>query len=374
MSPNFKGESGSVTTLVAVFTSALVLLASIVFAVDAGIIYVERRTVVNAAQSAALALSRECIVEGMEVCSKSSQPQLFANLNSSDGLTQISSIEICVNGKLPTGLSCQPTRSSNSLNCNDIDTTKVKNYVRVRTESISREPGIGLRTFFSTEKNLSLIACAQVKWGNAESAPVYSPFAVSICEWSKRNNQVGKIEEFKPSSSNKPDEIDCQVSLPNLPVTVMKGISGWAAIDLTSDPLPLSARAVERCLNPNVDQPANLSIGMKLSPITEDIDAKTYCGDSKLVGKMSNWLGREIYIPLISTEKLQGNRTVHTIRAFAEFRLLGYSLKKDKSGQVTANCNTNCIYGEFISTLAPDSEVGDSIGYPNVGLQAIELS
>ena len=81
MKVNLDSEAGSVTVIVAIFTSALVLVTSIALAVDAGIIYVERRTVVNAAQSAALALARECI-ERPSTCANSNPAQSLANSKS----------------------------------------------------------------------------------------------------------------------------------------------------------------------------------------------------------------------------------------------------------------------------------------------------
>jgi len=161
------------------------------------------------------------------------------------------------------------------------------------------------------------------------------------------------------------------------------GIGGWAALDLLSASLPVEARSNASCPNPDSDQPAYLQIGYQLSQITRDQSSPNYCGDGTLLNKIGNWLNRDLYLPLISTEKLSGNRTVHTVEAFASFRLLGYSLLKGSGSSAavggtvpTGNwcpVNTNCIYGEFKLTISPGSEISNLPGVPNLGLQAIEL-
>ena len=376
MRPRFENESGSVTTLVAIFTSALVLFASIALAVDAGIIYLERRTVANSAQSAALALARECI-ERPTSCVTTNPAQNLANLNSPDGLTSVT--EICVDGKRPNGSNCLPLTSS-QLDCAPIPSTVTK-YVRVRTESQSSNPGIGVQTFFSTENSHRLKACAQVRWGNAGSAPVYTPFAVSICEWAKQQSLPRVLLEFKTNDSVS----SCTFTFTDMSgqTFTRSGISGWAALDLLSTSLPAAARSNVSCPNPVSDQPAYLQIGYQLSQITRDQSSQNYCGNSDLKTKMNQWLNQDLYLPLISTVKLSGNATVHTVEAFAAFKLLGFSLQKgsgsssDVGGSVPNGnwCpkNTNCIYGEFIRTISPNSEISNQPGVPNVGLQAIEL-
>jgi len=98
---------------------------------------------------------------------------------------------------------------------------------------------------------------------------------------------------------------------------------------------------------------------------------------------MPVWINQTLYLPLVSTKKLSGNSTVHTVEAFAAFKLLGYSLSKGQgsskqAGGITPTgiwcpVNTNCIYGEFVKTISPNSEINETSGIPNIGLQAIEL-
>jgi len=99
---------------------------------------------------------------------------------------------------------------------------------------------------------------------------------------------------------------------------------------------------------------------------------------------MGAWLNQVLFLPLVSTAKLSGSSTVHTVEAFAAYKLLGYSLAKGNGNSSSISgvtpsgnwCpkNTNCIYGEFVKTFSPASEISVNPGTPDIGLQAIELS
>lgn len=376
MRPDFSSESGGITAVVAIFTSTFLLFGLISLVVDSGVVYLERRTVVNAAQSASLAMARECI-ERPTTCAQSTIAQEYANANSEDGTTSVA--EICINGRTPVGNDCR-VLTSHKIDCAPVSTTAGR-YVRIRTQSMSNEENIGVRTFFSKGTSQTLQGCAQARWGNASSAAVYAPFAVSICEWSRQQSLPRVLTEYTSSGGT----ADCQVSFQDYAgVTYTKsGINGWATLDLRSASLPSGAASNVDCPNPNVDQPAYLRIGYELSPLINSQTSQTFCGDTNLSLKMAPWLNQTLYIPLVSTVKLSGNSTIHRIEAFAAFKLLGYALLK---GQGNASSfggtypagnwcpkNNSCIYGEFIATFSPNSEISDVPGTPNVGLQAIEL-
>lgn len=388
MKSRWAKESGGVTAIVSILTASLLLYGTLALVVDGGIILLERRTVVNAAQSAALALARECI-QNPNSCATSPQVQELANLNSPDQKTAVT--EICVNGKTSSNTNCQGLTTS-KLDCTDMTG---KRFVRVRTKSLSNESGIGIRTFFSADASQTLIACSQVRIGNASSAPTYAPFAISICEWANQQvpgqgNPLRRIQEHKPSPQSNnllPGEKVSDISC-SLQGQTYSGISGWAAIDLTTVE-PASARSNVKCPNPgNVNElPAYLRIGMKVGSITENTNSAAFCKSGnppiKLEDKMPNWLNRILYIPLVSTTKGSSGQTpqtqgpyMHLIEAFTAFKLLGYSINGRANGSTLPTCpnNTNCIYGEFVSTFLSDAEIIDSTTFPNFGLQAIELS
>lgn len=373
---HMRDEQGGITVLVASLVAALLFVATISIVVDSGVVYLERRTVSNAAQSSVLALARECI-ENPSSCATSYLAAQFANANSPDSLTAVT--EICIDGLTVTKATCSAL-STSSMDCSPVP-TNVKKYVRIRTQSLSDETGIGVRTFFSQESSARLQACAQARWGNAGSAAVYTPFAVSICEWAKQQSLPLPLKEYKSS-----DGIStCSWTFKDLGgrTFTSTGINGWAALDLTSTSIPATARAAVPCPDPSNQSPAYLRIGYELSQITRSQSSTNYCEDSDLASKMSKWLGRTLYLPLVSTRKISGQSTIHRVEAFASYRLLGYSLLKGNGSASTTGgivpkgdwCpnNTSCITGEFIAATSPDSEITDDPAAPQIGLQALEL-
>ena len=370
-----RSEEGGVAALVAIFVSAGIFLTAIALSVDSGVLYLERRVVDNAAQAAALALAREC-AQNTTTCPTSRVPQEISNRNSPDSATRIT--ELCVNGKTALGNPCQSSTGT-SIDCGAVPSS-VKQYARIRTETQNPDQSAGTSTFFSNGKVLTLIGCAQAQWGNATSASSFSIFAVSICEWARQQSGLRVIAEFNTNTGTS----DCTYTFTDYAgqTFTRSGINGWGALDLLSASLPADARASAQCPNPAVDRPAYLRIGYTLNQITRDQSSSNYCGNSNLSSKIGVWLNQTLYIPLVSTQKLQGNATVHTVEAFAAFKFLGYSLLKgsgsssDIGGTYPSGnwCpkNTNCIYGEFIRTISPGSEVGNN-GGPQLGLQAIEL-
>ena len=376
MKDRLRDETGAVLALVGALVAASVFLGILALVIDGGALYLERRTVSNAAESGALSLARLC-ADQPNTCVSSSIAQEMANADSPDGATKVT--EVCVSGKTPSGSTCL-TPTGTKLDCTPVP-NGVSSYARVRTETLSNEPGGGISALFDFGQTNSLKACAQARWGNASSAAVYSPFAISICEWARQQSLPRVLTEFNTNSGVS----DCTYTFTDQSgMTYTKsGINGWAALDLMSSTLPDGAKASVACPNPATDQPAYLRIGYQLNQITRDQSSSNYCGNSDLVSKMSNWLNQTLYLPLVSTAKLSGNATVHTIEAFAAFKLYGYSLLKgngsstNMGGTVPSGSwcpkNTNCIYGEFIKTISPDSEISTGSGVPNVGIQAIEL-
>lgn len=372
-----KDEKGGILVIVAMITSAALFFGVLALVVDSGIVYVERRTVQGSAETAALSMARECI-EKPSTCATSSIAQEIANANSTDSLTRIT--EVCVNGKNERGASCRGL-TGQSIDCSPIAESQ-SNFVRIRSESQSKDQASGISTIFANSKVLKLIGCAQARWGNASSASVTTPFAVSICEWSRQQALPRVLTEFQSSAG----VADCIYTFTDYAgnTYTRSGINGWAALDLQSASLSSEAKASTICPDPSIDRPAYLHIGDRLNQITRDQSSPNYCGTSDLISKMPAWTATTLYIPLVSTVKLSGGSTVHTIEAFAAFKLLGYSLLKgngnsSNQGGTTPSgswCpkNTNCLYGEFIRTISPGSEIDTSGNSPNIGLQAIELT
>ena len=362
-------ESGGYSILFAVIFGTGLLIVVFTIVLDGGNISSERRVLQNVAESAALALARECAIS-TTVCTSSTTPEQLSISNSPDQLTAIT--EVCVQGFNRSLQACQ-LPATTKLDCAQI-TAGTTNFVRIRTQTKTID-GTSLSPLFGNDGSYQLNGCAQAIWGNASSASVYAPFALSICEWARIGSNANVITEFQTNQG----VATCTYSFTDLQGQsfTRTGISGWAAIDLLSPSISTSNRASESCPDPATDLPATLRIGDVLDGIARDTSSSNYCGDSNLVNKIQVWVNKEVYLPLVATIKLSGQATQHTVEAFTGFRFLGYSIKGTRGGEAPSTnwCanNQNCIYGQFTNTLSPNSDVSIQPGNPNIGLQAIKL-
>jgi Flp pilus assembly protein TadG len=364
-----KEETGGYSILFAVIFGTGLLVVIFTIVLDGGNINAERRTLQNVAEAGAIALAKECSTNS-STCISSTFPEQLAIANSPDQLTTIA--EVCVKGLNRQGQTCQ-LPSNARLDCNILP-QGTSNFVRVRTQTLGSD-GSFLAPLFGATNNYQLNGCAQAVWGNAGSASVFSPFALSVCDWARYGSGLNTILEFEQNQG----VATCTYTFTDLQGQsfTRTGISGWAAIDLLSSSIPVSNQASVACPDPSADEPATIRIGDSLNGITRDTSSQNYCGDTNLVSRIPVWVGKEIYLPLVSTVKLSGNATSHTVEAFTGFKFNGYSIKGTQGG-TTPNgnwCpkNTNCIYGEFTNTLSPNSDVNIQPGTPNIGVQAIKL-
>ena len=362
-------QEGGYSILFAVIfgTGLLVIIFTIVL--DGGNIAAERRTLQNVAEASAIALAKECSTNSTS-CISSTYPEELAVANSADQLTSIT--EVCVKGLNRQGQACQLPNAA-ILDCNVLP-QGTSNYVRIRTQTLGSD-GAQLTPLFGRSGNYQLKGCAQAIWGNAGSASVYAPFALSICDWARYGSGPNVVFEFEPNLG----VATCTYTFTDLQGQsfTRTGISGWAAVDLLSSSIPSSNQASELCPDPLTDTPATLRIGDSLNGITRDTSSSNYCGDSNLTSKIQVWVGKEFYLPLVSSIKLSGQATVHNVEAFTGFKFNGYSIKGTRGGVTPSGnwCpnNKNCIYGEFTNTLSPNSDVNIQPGSPNIGVQAIKL-
>jgi Flp pilus assembly protein TadG len=364
-----KEEAGGYSILFAVIFGTGLLVVIFTIVLDGGNISAERRTLQNVAEAGAIALAKECSTNS-STCISSAFPEQLAIANSPDQLTTIS--EVCVKGLNRQGQACQ-LPSNVKLDCNILP-QGTSNFVRIRTQTLGSD-GSFLAPLLGDSNNYQLNGCAQAVWGNAGSASVYVPFALSICDWARYGSGSNVIFEFEPNLG----VATCTYTFTDLQGQsfTRSGISGWAAINLLSSSIQGTNQASVACPDPSADKPATLKIGDSLDGITRDTSSTNYCGDTNLVSKIPVWVGKEFYLPLVSTIKLSGQATIHIVEAFTGFKFEGYSIKGVRGG-VTPNgnwCpnNANCIYGEFTNTLSPNSDVNIQPGSPNIGVQAIKL-
>ena len=362
-------EKGGYSILFAIIFGTGLLIVIFTIVLDGGNISTERRELQNVAESSALALAKECSLNP-STCLNSGTPEQFAESNSSDNKTTIT--EVCVRG---VNRLLQPCLlpSSERLDCSPLS-SGTSNYARVRTQTLSSD-GSQLRPLFGGSGSYQLKGCAQAIWGNAGSAQVFAPFALSICDWARLGSGKNVINEYDTNSGTD----TCNYTFVDLQgqTFTRKGITGWAAVDLQSSGIPIQNQSNVPCPDPAKDSPAALRIGDVLNAITRDASSANYCGDSNLVSKIPVWVGREFYLPLVSTTKISGQSTIHVVEAFTGYKFLGYSIKGVAGGTYPGSnwCpnNKNCLYGEFTNTLSPNSDVNIQPGTPNIGVQSIKL-
>ena len=370
ISKSIAKDDGAFAVLFSVLFGMGLLLIISYLVIDGGNIAIERRVIQNVAESSAIALAKECSLNSTS-CRTSNTAALLATANSPDGKTRIA--EICIKGTNQNSQPCQ-IPSNAKLDCTPLP-AGTSNFVRVRTQT-QTQTGNSLESQAGNTEQYQLNGCAQAIWGNASSAQVYAPFAFSICQWAAYGNGLQVIDEFFPNQGVN----TCTYTFTDLQGQsfTRSGISGWAAIDLLSSTIATQNQASESCPDPATDTPAAIRIGDVLSGITRDTSSSNYCGDSNLVSKINVWVNKTVYLPLVSTVKLSGQSTQHTVEAFSAFELNGYSIKGVRGGTYPSGnwCpnNKNCLYGKFISTFSPGSDVNINPGGPNIGLQAIKLS
>lgn len=364
------GERGAFAVLFSILFGMGLLVIVSYLVIDGGNIAIERRVLQNVAESSAIALAKECALS-IPNCRTSTTPSLISNINSPDGKTRLT--EVCIKG---TNQNSQPCEMPNGakLDCSTLP-AGTSNFVRIRTQTQS-ETSNYIESLFGNQDQYQLNGCAQAIWGNAASAQVYAPFAFSICQWASSGESLRVIDEFLPNQGVN----TCTFTFQDLlgQSFTRTGISGWASINLRSSGIPLQNQASEACPDPSTDMPATLRIGDVIAGVTRDVSSSNYCEDSNLINKVNVWLNKLVYLPLVSTVKLSGLATEHIVEAFSGFELTGYSIKGTRGGSYPNGnwCpnNKNCLYGKFVSTLSPASDVSINPGNPNIGLQAIRLS
>ncbi|MEY4573691.1 MAG: hypothetical protein RLZ10_2993, partial [Bacteroidota bacterium] len=166
-------ERGAISVIFAILISSSLILGLLAIVVDVGVIYQERRTLQNAADATALAVAQECAEITTTAGSSTSSAILcqsenfnaastFAGRNSDDGKTRVA--VVCGLGAGSSLVGC-PASTGGQFDCQDSSLAGVEQYVRVRTETLSRNDIGALKFFFApflknNNDSFSLKACA----------------------------------------------------------------------------------------------------------------------------------------------------------------------------------------------------------------------
>jgi hypothetical protein len=376
-----KGDHGAVATIVVILSAAGLLLTGFAMTSDASALYRERVAIQSAADQSSLAVSSFCAL-GSSQCASSvsleSNAQEFANLNSDDGASLLTSL--C--GFTPM----TPCSSQSTTKCKTIP-SGIQRYNRLTLGTKNKDGSTTISTPFlnaltgKTISDKTGTSCAQSAWGKANSANVPIPIAITICDY--QNDGFKILRDYSTQLTECPTTIyDVQgLVISPQPKNV---INGWAIFAPTGEAL--------YCLIPK-----RLVVGTSIDTLPP---GQERCNDASLSGSdskralsafISANLGKKIFIPVIASTSGAGSgqaqRVTSTVVGFYTFIFLGYdfgSQIKDGCGSISctqfagvsaANCGSRdaCIWGQFSRGIVPGASVSRDTTFPPVGSSAVEL-
>jgi Flp pilus assembly protein TadG len=398
-------ERGAISVIFAILISSSLILALLAIVVDVGVIYQERRTLQNSADATALAVAQECAEINntnptpTTLCQSGdlSPASTFAGRNSDDGKTRVA----IVCGKGSASLQECPPSTGGQFDCKDSSLAGVEQYVRVRTETLSRNDVGTLKFFFApflenSNDSFSLKACAQVAWGAASEAPVVFPLALPICFYAdaaeKQHNAYDENSKYYEPSENCPyTPVGSTVPI-QIDVQVLKGMAMFTAINGSDSGCP------------TVFDPVIIKIGDFLTPIAPGnanviasicepaVRNLGYTGtiNTAYEDYLKDFvLGKTLYVPVIN-ELYNGDGKKLKVGYFFSVIVKGLKLKNvievghgesgpasqvTKTGWKSTDCtsNTYCFYGKFTRTTPPGPPKKLDPNQPNTGVNKIVL-
>lgn len=390
---DLKKEDGAVVALFAILMSSVLIIALFVMVFDVSSLYLERRVIQNTADTSVLATAQECAVGGTGaiagaisspaystgVCDTQSFAQQFAgkyaNLNSPDSLTDVSSVCGTANlgqcGSLGVG----------QYECKSVNPA-YKNYVRVKT-STRQISGTSITALFTSvidpaNANIKVNGCAQSAWGKAAYAPVILPFAIPICDYALNGTKL--ILDFIASSPT----VTGGCSFTDLNGDVFSYASPTKGFDFLTG---------FTC--PDIYNPRRISVGDTLT-VGNINDLSPLCGSSSFTRyKFGQYLRKVVFLPVVTCQSINSNcqsSGSFKVTSFYSYRFLGMKVQgvsplgESPPCVITAPCHTqnsdwpmecdairSCIYGTFERAIVPGADVSLDPTFPAVGAMAVQL-
>jgi len=341
-----RDEGGASAIFVALcFT---VLFGFVAIAIDVGDVVQERRELQNGADSAALAVAKDCTTK--PTCgAATATADTFADQNARDGQSNID--EVCGNGPGLSGCSGPPTLPAGA-----------SGYVRVRTSTNdpdSDDPSQIEHHFAPVLSNAfvgkTVHAAATAAWGSPAEAAVL-PLAMSVCEF---NSATASGTTFAPPTGGTPPYSGPQKvikfhgdkGMPTCPAgPAGKNVpGGWGYLETTSG-----------CS-------VNVDAGGFIDGETGNDPPKSPCDPSMFINKV-------VLVPIWDDVTGPGNNEVYHIKGFAAFYVAGIRLGGNGSSWTIsppAGCSASerCIGGWFVKYVA----TGDVFGGPNLGAVIVKM-
>jgi len=336
-------------------------------AIDVGQIYQNRAELQNGADSAALAIARQC-AQGSCPASPVTVAGTYASANAS-ALTQDSAGISVVCGSDSMG-SCASVVGSGLTNCPP-DPPVGTHFVDVQTKTklgngSTLLPPVFAKTLVggATYNGTTVSACAQAEWGPPSGANSIA-FTISGCEWdTATNNGQNYVSPYPPVPTD-----------PGLD-QVLTLHSGQTSGQCQANPA-------------DADAPGAFGWTQDMSgTCTVQITNNTYvtntgvsAGNTCKGALQTAWTNKSVvYVPVYKAVVGQGNGTVYTLKGFAAFVVTGFRVP-GANGSDWLNpgllCHPPdvCIDGFFTQgVLVSSPPGGGGGGTQNLGVYSFELT
>jgi Flp pilus assembly protein TadG len=361
---NQKSDDGAIALLVAILLGGGVLMGMAALSVDVGRLQSERRQVQNGADSASLALAKQCAAT--TTCDASlavgHTGRDMANPNANDGQTRLT--RICGVGP---GLAACPAQTGVVLGQCPPVPAGMANWVRVNTATAQVGGGTLLpyafaQTLTGAPDGKTVSACAQSAWGTPSSMGAL-PVTLSQCEWDAATAGGTAFPAQPPYPPYPPAAKETKLVL-HSPTegggSCPTGYSGGAYFDLPGGFGWLDGGGSCQ-ITTAVGSTVHSDTGASSSTCSDVITAN---------------VGKILYLPIYSSASKTGK--TYTIAGYAAFYVTGYTLPAAHPKKVPSPIHGNwctgsdqCIYGFFTKALVPSSGVvgtGPSFGASVLGL------
>lgn len=390
-----KDDEGAIAALFAILISTVLVIALFVMVFDISSLYGERRVLQNASDSAALAVTQECAVNGSgailnvngsypsALCASQTYALDFAgkyaNLNSPDSLSKVS--EVCGTAPLQ---SCS-SLTAGQFECKPVD-NKYKNWARIKTETLQSSGGY-LNSLFTSlndpqASKVKVVSCSQSAWGKAGFAPLIFPIALPICDFAINGTKM--IQDFNS----------------NNPVVV----GGCSFTDLNGDQFSYSSPTQGFSLLsgfgcPGLSNSRNTYVGdtLQIESSLTQVESGCPSGQFQFYYQLSTLINKNVFIPVVTSVSCQSGSVncqgnyQFKVASFFSFKFLGGKFKnrgrvgsgppcatgdpcqQNSSWPTVCDSTRNCVYGTFDRSVVPGSDVSLDPTFPAVGAMAVQL-
>jgi hypothetical protein len=325
-----------------------ILFGFVAIAIDVGDVVQERRELQNGADSAALAVAKDCTTK--PTCGAATgTADTFADQNAADGQHTID--EVCGKGPGLAGCAGPPTLPSGATG-----------YVRVRTSTNDPDSGNPSQIEHRFAPVLSdafvgktVHASAVAAWGAPAEAAVL-PLAMSLCEF---NDATANGTTYAPPTGGSPPYTGPQEVIkfhgdkgtPACPAgPAGKNVpGGWGYLEISSG-----------CS-------VTVDAGGWVDGETGNDPPKSPCAPSMFLNKV-------VLVPIWDDVVGPGNNQRYRIKGFAAFYVSGIRLGGNGSSWTSnppAGCSSSerCLGGWFVKFVA----TGDVFGGPNLGAVIVKM-